>query len=555
MPGMSTRGLLKPPKIEDIPLEDRNPTVVLLLEICHRQQEEIQLLRDEIARLKGQKGKPAMKASALTGNDRTAQRRQARKKKRRGKRSKTQRLQIHEDIEVAPEAEVPVGSRFRGYQPFTVQELRLRVHNTRYWLERWETPTGERLRGKLPAEIGGVHFGPELRTFILYQYHHAHVTQPLLLEQLQEFGVDISAGQLNALITTGHEDFHREKEALLQAALQRSRYIQVDDTGARHQGNNGYCTHIGNELFAYFASTESKSRINFLGLLRAGHDAYTVNDAALAYMAKQSLPKALLESLRQLQKQPPAGGEASQVVAGIDAWQAQLKDLAITEERHVRIATEGALLGTVVEQGVAGDLAILSDDAGQFDVLVHALCWVHAERNLVKLIGFNDAQRAALADVRSQLWAIYDALKAYKAKPRKRERARIEKAFEALCATRTCFASLNQALKRLHRNQAELLRVLNRPELPLHNNASERDLREYVKKRKISGSTRSDDGRRCRDTFASLKKTCRKQHLTFWAYLKDRVFGSGRIPPLADWVFAPGGARRFAASTDPPHGG
>lgn len=569
---MSSSNRPRIPRIEDVPLQERNATVLLLLELCHQQREEIQQLRDEIARLKGQKGKPAIKPSALEGNDRSAKRRQARKNKRQGKRHKTQQLEIHESIKVAPTGGVPAGSRFKGYQDFTVQDIRLRLHNTRYRLERWETPAGETLLGKLPAEIGGVHFGPELRSFILYQYHHAHVTQPLLLEQLQEWGIEISAGQLSALITAGHDDFHREKEALLQAGLQRSRYVQVDDTGARHGGCNGYCTHIGNALFTYFASTDSKSRINFLGLLRAGHDAYTVNAAALAYMARQSLPKALLASLRRLQQPAPAGGASPPRAAGIDAWQAQLEQLGISNARHVRIVTEGALLGTVIEQGVAPDLAILSDDAclcvarrqaGQFNVLVHALCWVHAERNLAKLVGFNDAQRAALAAVRSQLWTLYDALKAYQLDPCQHERTRIEQAFEALCTTRTCFATLNQALIRMHGSKAELLRVLDRPELPLHNNASERDIREYVKKRKISGSTRSADlsacnaqagGRRCRDTFASLKKTCRKHQLSFWAYLNDRVFGCGQIPPLAEWVFAPGAALRFAASTDPPGG-
>ena len=201
------------------------------------------------------------------------------------------------------------------------------------------------------------------------------------------------------------------------------------------------------------------------------------------------------------------------------------------------LVTEGALLGTVVEQGVAPDLAIVSDDAGQFDVLTHALCWIHAERVLAKLLGFNDAQRQALASVRSELWAIYDALKAYKEAPEALTAAAIEARFDKLCATRTGYASLDQALKRMRRNQEELLRVLQRPELPLHNNLSESDIRDYVKKRKISGSTRSPSGRRCRDTFASLKKTCRKNGLSFWQYLKDRVFGWHRIPPLAQWIF------------------
>jgi hypothetical protein len=85
-------------------------------------------------------------------------------------------------------------------------------------------------------------------------------------------------------------------------------------------------------------------------------------------------------------------------------------------------------------------------------------------------------------------------------------------------------------------HQADLLRVLERPEIPLHNNAEESDIRDYVKKRKISGSTRSAEGRRCRDTFASLKKTCRKLGVNFWAYLQDRVRGLGQIAPLAKLI-------------------
>ena len=77
---------------------------------------------------------------------------------------------------------------------------------------------------------------------------------------------------------------------------------------------------------------------------------------------------------------------------------------------------------------------------------------------------------------------------------------------------------------------------IERPEVPLHNNAEESDIREFVKRRKISGGTRSAAGRRCRDTFASLKKTCRKLGICFWEYLTDRVAGLGRLPRLADVI-------------------
>ena len=76
------------------------------------------------------------------------------------------------------------------------------------------------------------------------------------------------------------------------------------------------------------------------------------------------------------------------------AWQARLQELGITAERHVLIATEGALLGQIIEQGAKPDLAVLSDGAQQFDILVHASCWVHAERPLARMIPYNEAHRA-----------------------------------------------------------------------------------------------------------------------------------------------------------------
>jgi hypothetical protein len=340
--------------------------------------------------------------------------------------------------------------------------------------------------------------------------------------------VEISAGQISAILTEGKEEFHAEKEELLRVGLQQSRYVHVDDTGARHQGKNGYCTHIGNELFAYFASTDSKSRSNFLQLLRAGCDEYTINGAALAYMENQKLPQGVLDLLAEI---------APKTSSGMTAWLGALEDLGIAAPRHVRIATEGALLGTAIEQGMNPDLVVVSDDAGQFNVLLHALCWIHAERTIQKLVGFNDEQRAALENTRTQIWDFYQVLKEYKEAPNQAKKAEIEERFDEIFLQETRFTMLKLALRRLHKNKTELLLVLERPEIPLHNNLSEGDIREYVSKRKISGSTRSDEGRRCRDTFASLKKTCRKNGISFWQYLLDRIGAIHQIRPLAEWIF------------------
>jgi hypothetical protein len=218
------------------------------------------------------------------------------------------------------------------------------------------------------------------------------------------------------------------------------------------------------------------------------------------------------------------------------AWNDHLDALNITTERHRRIATEAALLGRLNEHGFPPELVILSDDAGQFDVQRHALCWIHAERNFQALLPFNDTHAKQLAWVRTQLWDLYADLKDYKLDPNNEAKLDIEARFDELCRTKTHFQTLNQALKRLRNHKAELLLVLERPDIPLQNNLSERDIRDYVIKRKISGSTRSDNGRRARDTFASLKKTCQKLGIGFWDYLLDRLTLSNRIPPLPEIV-------------------
>jgi hypothetical protein len=325
--------------------------------------------------------------------------------------------------------------------------------------------------------------------------------------------------------------FHDEKDQLLQTGLSVSRYVHTDDTGARHDGKNGYCTHIGNELFAWFSSTESKSRINFLNCLGQGSaQSYVLNAGALAYREQQKLPPALLARLED--KTVPIETKTTA------DWEMWLDKHGINAPRHRKIITEGALMGGLLAQGIPANFSIVSDDAGQFNVFDHALCWIHAERIINRLIALNDEHVKAVDAVREQLWQLYRDLKDYKLDSTATQAENIKSRFQAMCSTKTAYATLNQALKRMGNNQHELLRVLDKPYLPLHNNLSERDIRDYVKKRKISGSTRSEAGRRCRDTFASLKKTCLKHRISFWHYLKDRLLGENKIPSLSTLIRA-----------------
>ncbi|MCP4001391.1 MAG: transposase [Gammaproteobacteria bacterium] len=523
----------KLPSLPDIPEQDQTPVVKALLDLAEQliervqqQDEQIALLKDEINILKGEKKRPVFKGSKLDKNTKSSHSSKPSSKKRPGssKRKKTRKLVIHEDKVIKPDGPLPPGSRFKGYRDFVVQDLSIESHNIRYRLEHWLTPGNESVTGKLPDSLSNQHFGPQLIGYILYQYHHCQTTQPLLLEQLREWGIDISSGQINQILLQGQDAFHAEKDDCLQAALAASSYVTVDDSGARHQGKNGFVTHIGNDLFGWFQSTDSKSRINFLELLRAGKTDYYLSEAALDYMRNQSLPKKPFNQLSQLK------GES---FVDKEAWLELLERLSITNSRHQRFATEGALLGSVLRYGLCDDLTIVSDDAGQFNILLHALCWVHSERLIHKMLPLNETHRQEIQLIRSQIWDFYAQLKQYKDKPDKAQRKILRQRFDEIYTQKTSYATLNQTLKRIHNNKEQLLVVLDRPEIPLHTNGSETDIRDYVKKRKVSGGTRSDEGRRCRDTFASLKKTCRKLNISFWHYLTDRLgIGEQTIAPL-----------------------
>jgi hypothetical protein len=524
--------------LPEIPDSERTPLVGALLgiieslsETIQRQDEEIGCLKDEIAILKGEKARPKFKPSGMvqetdgklsseTGDD---------PNKRAGskKRSKTQQLVIHEEQVIRPPQLAP-GSRFKGYRDYVVQDLLLESRNTRYRLECWKTPAGRWVCGELPPEVNG-HFGPYLQATVKYLHHHSRIPQPLLREMLQEWGVDISVGQIDALLSEQHARFQSEKDELLRAGLDVSPAITVDDTGHRHQGQNGYTTHIGNDDFAWFASTAHKNRLNFLTLLRAGETHRTITPEGLAYMQQQGLPHELIERLAT---------HAVQDFAHETAWQAHLTACGIDNERHQRIASEGIQCGCLLQNDLWRRLVIVSDDAGQFHVpgLLHALCWVHGERLIHKLIPLNARHRQAQALVRGQLWELYHDLKQYAIAPDAAQKSAWVARFDAIFTQKTDFATLNSLLKRLYRNKAELLQVLDYPQTPLHTNGSERDIREQVIRKKISGGTRSDLGRQCRDTFLSLKKTCRKLGISFWQYLLDRTKGTNTIPLLPELI-------------------
>lgn len=492
----------------------------------------IAALRDEIARLKGGPGRPNIKPSGMeqatepAPSDRAGNQRRP----RGGTRSKLS-IDAEQIIKVTTP---PRGSRFKGYTSFVVQDLMIRPHVVDFRCERWQTPDGKTMTAPLPAGIHS-HFGPQLRRFALFQYYQGQVTVPRLLALLRALGIVICKRQVVRLLIAGQKGFLDEARDVLRAGLSSAAWITVDDTGARHKAANGFCTQIGNDHFAWFGTTGAKSRLNFLELLRAGYTDYVINDEALAYMRSRNLAGPTLALV---------AAHVAKHFTDRAAWQAHLDRLGLTSlavtPDPVQITTEGALWGSIKAHDLLRDTVIVSDDAGQFNVGQHGLCWVHAERLVHELDTFTEHQQAAQRHIQGLIWELYRDLKVHRRDPTAQRKAELTTRFDLIFQQQTGFVTLDRLLKRLHANKAELLMVLDRPEIPLHTNGSENDIRCQVTKRKISGGTRSDAGRDCRNGYLGLAKTCAKLGIAFWDYLGSRlaVPGNPTIPYLPEMVTA-----------------
>ncbi|WP_247997884.1 IS66 family transposase [Brucella tritici] len=473
---------------------------------------ENQLLRDEIARLKNLPPRPPFKPSGMDkATDAKAQDKQASKKKPRGPKLDVERV----DRDIVLHANAPAGSRFKGYKSYYVRDVVLRAEVIHYQRECWVTPDGKAILAPLPAGIVGG-YGPNLRRLCLMLHAQGQVTMERLSTLLNDIGVDISKRQVVRLLTRNLEGFIAEDAAVLHTGLVSAAYVTVDDTGARHAGDNFYTTHIGNANFSVFRTTKTKSRLNFLSLLRGNYQDYVLSDAAFDYLQARNVDPAIIARLRPRKPQhfPNQVPFLEHLLRnGVD----------IFDNNTLRMFGEAGLWGAIRYHGLMGNTVIVSDDAGQFRVGDHALCWVHAERLLQKLMPATPQHVRWVENIRHLIWSFYKALKGFKQKPTLGMIAAFSKRFERIFSIRTGYADLDKLLARLLRRKHELLKILERPEIQLHTNASENDLRSCVTKRKISGGTMSRDGRVARDTVLGLMKTCKKLGLSFWHYLGDRL--------------------------------
>ena len=430
-----------------------------------------------------------------------------------------------ERVEVCIE-DPPEGSHRKDFVERYVQVLRIDTRHVVYRLERRILPDGTIVTAELPTPATG-NFSASVASFALMAYHEGQSTMPRVARMLRGFGLDISGRQVKRLLTQGKDLFIREADAVLRAGVAGARWLSVDDTGGRHKGRASPCTSLGNDHFCIFRTTRSKSRLNFIDLLCGGLEDHVVNAHSLQYWQDHTLGERAHEQLSE--------GESR--FLNTKAWNDHLDELGILGKRTRLIATEGARYGALFDNGrLREGTVILSDGAGQFNLGDdHALCWVHIDRLFREWPSLSPHTQGWIDRIRSDISAIYRKLGTHAQEPGAALRAEIEANFDSCFGAETRIDALDELLARVNAHRNKLLLALDHPELPLHNNARECDIRPYVTRRKVSSGTRSENGRLSRDAFQSLIKTAAKHGYSASDYLNNR-FG---IPGAPDVPWLP----------------
>jgi hypothetical protein len=515
-------------------------------------REENQRLRDENNQLKGEQGKPKVKpskkATSPKGGDHSSER-ERRTRKPRERRAKVKQIQVdREETLTLDRAQLPEDAEFKGYVPVVVQDVRLTTDNIRFLKEKRYSPSQKKTYlAELPAGYEG-EFGPGVRALGHVLYHAVNTSEPKIAEFFEHIGVHISSGQVSNLLIKGQDLFHAEKDAVYEAGLRSTPWQHIDDTGTRVNGVNQHCHVVCNPFYSVYLTTEKKNRrtvIDVLSNLRPR--SYRLLAGTYDWLQQTPISEPVLNRLRSL----PQGKVFD------DSQFTRLLDEHFTDihAQHRRLILEAAALTAYqTQQEIPVVKLLLSDDAPQFKRVTDelALCWVHDARYYKKLTPAVAYHRRLLAEFTDRYWTFYDALLAYRETPSPEQVPRLEAEFDELFSTVTEYRGLDRRIAMTRDKKDALLMVLRHPEIPLHNNPAEIEMRRRVRKRDVSFGPRTEDGKRAWDTFATLLATTKKLGVSFYRYVYDRVTESGEIPNLADLIAKRAQQMNLAASWESP---
>lgn len=506
--------------------------------IIANQAKEIQELKDELHRIKGEHGNlpPRQKPKIHAGQKPKIRARRSSK----SKKSKKAQLIIDNVVDCKiDKSTLPPDAVLHRYDKLVQQDIIFKRNNTLFRVPvYYSKSTRQTYRGNLPASYHG-QFGKQLESFIQLFHHYCDVTQSRLNALLKNIGIQISKGKVCTVLLSNREVMEQEAKEILRNGLLQIPYAQMDGTKSTEAGKGKATQVICTEYYTVYQTMCSKSRAHVIGALQAKRD----NDVPLLYdqqgiadLANSKVPKKdqrLLAQLLELDRNYT-----------IIEFEALLRDKAnhlLLKRSHSDVLAILAARYYLTQTDFPIVQTLLTDAGHEYGniALYQALCWIHEDRHFKKMLPKLKLHQQILEQFRCQLWMYYKKLLDFKElneAQQSKQRILLEQEFDTIFTQKTNYYDLNKEITKTLARKEKLLRILFLPSLPLHNNQAELAVRRKVRKRDISLHTMSAHGTAAQDAFMSVVETAAKLGVNALDYLYDRLSGNYSMTPLADLI-------------------
>ncbi len=510
------------------------------------QAEEIQRLRDETNRLKGEQGKPVVRPNKPAADLSSRKERRQSQFHKKGCKQTEIRIDRIEVLRVVTEL-LPKDAVFKGYDEVVVQDLDFRTDNVKFRKEKFYSPSEKRtfLAEMRPGYAG--QFGPGVRAWVLALYYAAGMSEPKILELLHTVGLQISSGQLSDFLIKKQEQFHTESQDVLRAGLTSSSWQHLDSTATRIDGKSQNCHVLCNPFYTFYCTLPAKDRLSFIKVLLGGREPrFRLNERALSLLEEVGLAKRWRTKLGKLsQDQDWSEGELDELL------DKQLAKLGATPRKRIKDML--AIVAYQCQHNFPVVELLVCDDAPQCHLLTAevALCWLHEWRHYKKLMPRLAYHHKRLKEFGDTFWKLYRQLLAYRQTPSQKEAEDLSSQFERLFGQATGYEQLDERMAVTLAKKERLLMVLRHPEIPLHNNPAELGARQRVRKRDVSLQARTKEGIAAWDSFQTLVETAKKLGVNIYCYLRDRITPHNQLPSLATLIMEQSQEPRLDASWFP----
>ena len=543
---------INPEELTDVTMLQK--LLLALMNVCETQAGQIaeltqknQALADEINRLKGEHGsmpppkKPVdvPESPSTTGSKENPTSKSKSKNRKKGRKNPT--LPIDEVVECAiDKSTLPPDAKLKKYREVIQQDIDITRKTVLYRIPVYYSECeGKTYSGQLPESYVG-QFGDTLKSWIQLLHYQCDMTQGRIKGLLDTLEISISTGTISNIILSNSTQMVGESLAILRSGLEKVAYAQMDGTKSLESGVGKTTQVISSPCYSVYYTMDSKSKANVIWALQ-GKEGESVpllyNPLAIDLLKQSTVAKKdqlLLGALLPLNQRYSL---------------IQLEELLAAKAPHLlnkstypTLVNELAIAYYQTQTDFPKPTYLLSDAGPEYGGITphHALCWIHEERHYKKMTPVFAIHRELLAKIRGQIWDFYKKLLIFKEQPpdylppQFKERLRSE--FDTIFQQSTNYEELNKRLEKTFAKKDQLLKVLDFPDLPLHNNAAELAVRRKVRKRDISFHTMSSKGTATQDAFMSVIQTAKKLGVNALAYLKDRLSKKYQLPSLAEQI-------------------